>query len=266
MNRLFERKNEESMIVDGYKIIEKIKVGVTGLGKGAGASFVAVSIAYFAASESERNVAFVQLDEGHSVYDSLGIDKRFSGRTFCDFYKLVREGRSIKTERNLDEKINWAIAIPESVSGSEDTKKRLTDIEYMRLVNNISGDFIVCDFGNCDDETLESLYDDMDYIVCVIDPLPSKLLGVEESFKRIKMMSSRGKNIIFIVNKDNPGINRRELRDYLGKMVSDNCHYIRMFDQRLFYSAEYRCEIPASVKEIGVETGIVVSTVLNAIL
>ncbi|MBQ9973313.1 MAG: hypothetical protein IJP24_07275 [Firmicutes bacterium] len=266
MNRLFERKNEESMIAPDYKLIEKIKVGVTGIGKGVGTSFVATSIAYFTASESERNVAFVQLDEGHRVYDSLGIDKRFSGRNFCDFYKFVREGKNIKNERNLDEKINWALAIPESLTSSNSIEKRLTDVECMRLVNNIRGDFIVCDFGSCDNSVLNTLYDDMDYILCVLDPLPSKLLSAEEGFKRMKMMASRGKSVFFIVNKDNPGINRRELKDYLGKIVSDNCFYIRMFDQRLFYSAEYRCEIPASLKEIGSETGAVISTVLNAIL
>lgn len=103
MKRIFERKIDAAGDTEA-NVTEKIKVGVTGIGTGAGASFVSVSLAYFAAQYGERKSAFVQLDgrygdilHGNStntvhdmrnteVYDALGMDKRFFGREFTDFF------------------------------------------------------------------------------------------------------------------------------------------------------------------------------------
>ncbi|MBR6473216.1 MAG: hypothetical protein IKS99_05795 [Firmicutes bacterium] len=52
---------------------------------------------------------------------------------------------------------------------------------------------------------------DLDVIVGVIDPLPSRM---EEGAPRFAVLSQRD-NVIWLVNKDNPGVNHRELRGFL---------------------------------------------------
>lgn len=305
MKRVFERK--EGLRDDkAGEVVERIKIGVTGIGRGAGTSFVAVSLAYFAAQNSERKVAFVQLDgksgcaacadgtaireckrKKTDVYDALGIDKRFAGREFADFSVLLAEGKSIRGIRNIDERINWALEVPGEMKAKREHTLTLNDktgraggeyglddvfngstaipetLNCMRLVNNIYGDFIVCDFGDGTGfgQERRALYEDMDVIICVIDPLPSRLLGASEHLSFVKMLELRGHRVFTVINKDNAGVNRRELRDFIGadghaqaqekqKTGHGKRYIIPMIDERLFYLCQYNCEIPASQSEI----------------
>ena len=290
MNRIFERRGIAARDVGKKEVVkERIKIGVVGCSRGAGASFVATSLAYYIAQHTERKAAYVQVEDGkHDVYDALGMDKRFIGREFADFYALLAEGKKIKDKENIDEHINWALRIPDeckfasnkkctdvyksilkdtgkshsvnrtyraykdykangaynlSVDMYRDTVK-LPEIVYQRLINNIAGDVVICDFGS--DEKRE-LYSDMDEIICVIDPMPSKLLGASEIISYIKSMQLKGQNVIYIINKDNPGVNRRELADFL--RIRDT-YTIPFIDASLIYSSQYNCEIPAGNPKI----------------
>lgn len=274
MKRIFERK---SSIEDSRHeaVIERIKVGVVGIGSGAGASFIGVSLAYFAAQMSERNTAFVQLDGKRErcktdIYDALGMDKRFAGREFVDFFNLLDDGKSVKHVKNIDENINWALEIPYAMKRKQNGCKEKNDLseqlKYMRLVNNIDGNFIICDFGadNLMKPGERALYEDTDVIICVIDPLPSRLLGASEQLKFIRSLKIRGHKVITVINKDNPGVNRRELRDFLS--YGEGLYTIPMLDEKLIYLCQYNCEIPASHKEIREKTEQIFLKMLKEIL
>lgn len=286
MKRIFERNNLDETGFEHNKVTEKIKVGIVGCGRGSGATFVATSLSYFASKIKKREAAFVQLDGRQAVntldriykktdvYDALGMDKRFSGREFIDFFERISKEKSIKGFKNTDDRVNWIIEIPSDIASLNNglrmgkslnsavcTEGLLSDIDYLRLINNVSGDFIVCDFGDEGRMDKCGLYRDMDELICVIDPMPSKLLDARELISYVKQLSTRGHKVSFLINKVNPGVNRRELRDFLkGEQVlfpsgsRRNYYEIPLIDERLFYSCQYNCDIPANNKDIRRET------------
>lgn len=315
MNRVFGRKGIEKTVI-GADIKERIKVGVVGCGSCAGATFVATALALLAARTSDRRTAFVQADgspqglssyrnenvfsalpqrisvrpyvQKTNIYDALGMDRRFAGREFTDFFDLLARGENIKGVLNMDENINWALRIPQnsqrygaavtayekhSVCAERSLAEAHTEAEsrhllQSRLVNNIAGDFVICDFGSGSCAYCKNpLYYDTDMLVCVLDPLPSKLLASSALIEEIKLTEAKGYRVQWILNKDNSGINRRELRDFLGSGILARAKSIPLLAEKLFYCAEYNCEIPFARKEIREKTEDVFKEVLkNALL
>lgn len=321
MNRVFERKKIEEA-KNNADIKERIKVGVVGCGGGAGATFVSTALALLAARTSGRRTAFVQAGgspqglppfpqglppyrnenvfsalpqrisvrpyvQKTNIYDALGMDRRFAGREFIDFFDLLAHGENIKGVLNMDENINWALRTPQnsqrngtvfpaykehfacaghSLKGVHTEAEAIALLES-RLVNNITGDFVICDFGSGSYADCKNpLYYDTDMLICVLDPLPSKLLASSALIEEIKLMEAKGYRVQWILNKDNGGINRRELRDFLGSVILARAKSIPLLDEKLFYSAEYNCEIPFARKEVREKTEDVFKEVLKKAL
>lgn len=243
LNRIFVREQS-----DGEYCIrnKKFKIGVIGMSASVGTSFIASSIAKELSNEKEKNIAYVEVnysDEKTFLYDSLGMDKRFAGKNYYDFYEDIAEGKNIVGLINLDERINWALYLPESKKKTN--IKELEAIELCRLINNIAGDYIVCDINK--GKKFEEILKEMDVIVFVIDPLPSKLIKGYELFCYIKKCQLVGQKIIWVVNKYNEGINKREFYDFMRMK-----HFIKIpiIPQEDIYLSEYNCKIPYSLKAI----------------
>lgn len=243
LNRSFVREqcNDEYCVVN-----YRFKIGVIGMGNAVGTSFVATSIAKELSKEKEKHIAFVEVNynkEKTLLYDSLGMDKRFAGRIFYNFYNEVSMGRNINSLVNLDERINWALWLPESNKLSHE--RMLETIENCRLINNIVGDIVVCDISKGDG--VEEILKEMDVIIFVIDPLPSKLIKEYEILCFIKKCQLLGKKIVWVVNKYNDGINKREFYDFMRIK-----HFIKipMVSSSDMYLAEYNCKLPYTMKSV----------------
>lgn len=221
-------------------IIEKQKIGVTGMSRGAGVTFVATSLAKALSSLEERRVTVLETRDCLSmtkalIYDSIGIDKRFKTREFVRFYDEVRQGAGVRGKSNPDEKINWGLVTPEDVRDGIE----LTPIEMIRLINNISGDFIICDISDC--KNAADYLIDMDTVIFVIDPSPSCMIAGYPFMREVKRMEFKGKKIIWLINKYNSGINKRDLLNFLKIKEYYKIPFIAADN---FYSAEYNCKIP----------------------
>jgi len=174
------------------------------------------------------------------IYDSIGIEKRFSNREFASFYTLVKKRKYIRGIKNMDAGVNWALMTSyESKTGSA-----LTALEEARLINNIYGDVIICDMGS---EIKISRLDEMDKIICVVDPMPSRLVGSRTVYQKLKEEEHKGKEIIWIINKANGGINKKCFREYMKIKKPITIPLIR---PEHFYTAEYNCRIPFEQREI----------------
>ena len=174
------------------------------------------------------------------IYDSIGIGKRFSNREFAPFYTLVKKRKYIRGIKNMDAGVNWALMTSyESKTGSA-----LTALEEARLINNIYGDVIICDMGS---EIKISRLDEMDKIICVVDPMPSRLIGSRVVYQNLKEEEHKGKEIIWIINKANGGINKKCFREYIKIKKPITIPLIR---PEHFYTAEYNCRIPFEQREI----------------
>ena len=243
MERIFLREKTEEVPLC---IKEKQKIGVVGMNRGVGTSFVATSLARFLSETNAMRVTFLEvcdrLSEKKSfVYDSIGIDKRFKTREFVCFYHEVKTGCNVKGKTNYDEMINWALITPEDINGEIE----LTPIEMVRLLNNVSGDVIICDISECKNAVDYLL--DMDGIVFVIDPSPTSMISGYPLLKEIKRMEHNGKKVAWVVNKFNAGINKRDMQNFLKikefyKIPAMNCED--------FYSAEYNCKLPYEMQSI----------------
>lgn len=268
MERLFLRERTEETFV---RVFEKQKIGVVGMNGGVGTSFVATSLAKMLSSDgirnnrivekvknagsgaNTRNVTYLEVcDRIHNkksfIYDSIGFDKRFKTREFTRFYSDITKGKNIKGKVNSDEKINWALITPEDIKDEISLKP----IEMIRLVNNIFGDVIVCDITEC--KNAEDYLLDMDVIIFVIDPIPSGMIAGYPFLREVKRMEYNGKKVVWLVNKYNLGINKRDMQNFL---KLKEYYKIPAMDISSFYSAEYNCKLPyetPDIKEKTIET------------
>lgn len=248
MNRIFVREQTEELYRSKQN---RHKIGIMGMSKSVGTSFIASSLAKHLSREKDKNIAFVEVNmenwNNHFIYDSLGMDKRFAGRIFHDFYNQTKEGFPIGGLVNLDEKINWVLRIP---PGQNQNKKevKMEPIDMCRIINNIAADIIICDITGTFD--VEEVIREMDIILFIIDPLPSRLISGYSLLCEMKNRELKGQNVIWIINKFNEGINKRELISFV-KLKS--YFTIPMIQQEFFYLAEYNCRIPYTVKSIAEE-------------
>ena len=87
-----------------------------------------------------------------------------------------------------------------------------------------------------------------DIIVSVIDPLPSLL--IEGAVNISEMMEFNG-DVLWLVNRDNPGVNRHILKKYLGFIPDYSQEEV---PRDIICRAEYNCiELPEIVRLKGIE-------------
>ena len=227
-------------------VIEKQKIGVMGMSRCAGATLVATSLARMLSSVESRKVTFLEicdLFEGKDalLYDAIGIEKRFRTREFTGFYSDVKHGESIRGKSNSDEGINWGLITPEDVKEAQNP----SPIEIVRLINNIHGDLIICDISSCKNSVDYLL--DMDVVIFVIDPLPSHMIAGYPLLREVKRLEYKGKKTVWLINKFNSGVNKR---DYLNFLKLKKFYKIPSIPAENFYSAEFNCKIPYEVRDI----------------
>ncbi|MDR3363481.1 MAG: hypothetical protein LBS91_00800 [Clostridiales Family XIII bacterium] len=246
------------------------KIGFVGLAAGAGATTLAFAAAeYLAALPAKRErgmagktkaavrVCLLELDPragapAGSPYDKIGIDRRFAGRDFVSFYKLAAEGKPLSGALNLDGGVNWALRAP-----SEPCPDPISSVLH-RLANNVPADVCVCDISaqgflsaTGDNQTgraiLTAILADLDRIVCIIDPLPSRLLAGAGAAETMRAAEAAGVPAVYVFNKLNPGVNLREATRFTG--VRDYIAFPAVRAEAV-YAAEYACRSIAGEPEI----------------
>lgn len=205
-----------------------MKIGVIGLVPGAGAGFVSSCLAGACAETGICHPAVLELGEG-GLYDALALDKHFAGRDYFLFFKALNEDKSIHGRSNMLYDVNWMLRSPEEHGIS------LSLMKTIRMSNHALGDMILCKVKGVREEDLWKLLWDMDRLLVIIDPLPSKLLA---GHKLLCALRTSGLPIIYAVNKMNPGVSRKELQSYLKLRT---IHYLPLIDPAIVYSAEYSC-------------------------
>jgi len=236
LNRVILREAES---IEYCSAMNKLNVGIVGITTGVGVSFITTSLARYLANTRKCNPAVVELGKP-SIFDSIGIDKRFAGRDFFPFFKAAKEEVNIKGQKNMDEGINWIIRTPEEYNLNISVEQKL------RLVNGIVSDIALCDLSAIGFDSF-LLLKNMDQIIVVVDPLPSKMLEGYEMLQELKALELSGHAVLYIINKLNKGVNRREMMDFI-KIKKPT--YLPMVKEECIYTAEYNCKIPYSVGEI----------------
>ena len=231
---------------------QKIRIGFLGPAAGVGTTTLAFAAAEYLASAygKRKTVTLLELDPRQAAaagrpYDKIGADRRFAGRDFISHYRLAAEGKPLHDVNNIHGGINWILRVP-GEAGPGPASHAL-----FRLLNNATGDVIICDipayaFTSAGD-TLPALLADLNRIICVFDPLPSRLLASVPAAEACRAAAAAGVPLTFVFNKLNPGVNLREATRFTG--VTDYIPFPAIPFETV-YAAEYACRSLASVPEI----------------
>ena len=239
---------------------ERYKIGFVGLSAGAGATtlaFAATEYLAAIASKSGKTVTMLELNPANGAsagwsYDKVGIDRRFAGRSYTPIYRIASEGKPLKNVVNIDSGINWALRVPGISSSPEHGVVSSTPV-LLRLLNNVHGNIIVCDISAYNffhipsgRDTLTMLLADLDLIICVFDPLPSRLLVSVPATEACRAATSAGSKTRWVFNKMNPGVDIREVIRFTG--IKDFLPFPAIPIETV-YRTEYACRSLATVPE-----------------
>lgn len=208
------------------------RVGIAGLTPGVGVSLVTTCMAgYFSSLDTVGSVAVAELGTG-GLYDSLGMDKRFSLREFHSFYKASSGTANMRSLKNVELNVNWALKMP------TEHHEKIGYREALRLIYGIFGDVALFDFSGREDEEGWLLLREMDVVVAVIDPMPDRLLAGRGTLERWKLSALP---IRCLVNKNNRGVNWRELSRFLKLKDVERLSYL---EPELLYASQYSGNSP----------------------
>lgn len=244
MERLFFRERQ----TDSPAPTQQLHIAVTGLGRSVGTTFVATALAFYfrdAGRETTYCQCLTPSKATRLLYDEVAMEQRFARRSFCDVYGKIGAGEPLKTMKpvtstkrlNEEEGISWILPMPQSGDLNESQRSRLLTIP--------KGEVCVFDFEA--EVQWNHLLMDMDLIVVVVDPLPSRLIHSKERFAFLKKLELSGCNVVWLVNRDNSGVNLRQLKSYL---KTNQITRIPIFSAETVYQCEYSCKFPWENGEI----------------
>jgi hypothetical protein len=242
-------------------------IGVLGISSGTGAT----SLSYALAEAIANKVVMLDISLPHGNFsqrdfDVLGLDKRFDDASYASFYSLLDTGKPLQNLENLYNKVNWQVRAPK-----EDHLIDLADI--YRIRNAFSQNNIICDIQSSffyeqlllhQDKSRQLLgfLFDFSLLICVVDPFPARLIAGVDIFSFIQYFKQKGGNVLFVVNKENSGINKKELVKYL--KTKD---YISLgtLPSSEIYEASYNCKTLANAFAKNKETRLGFNQLLKAI-
>ena len=204
------------------------RIAVAGLGKGCGTSFVAGLLACRLAEGGSCTLA-----ELGTPYFSLALGADLRMETGAVYYEALLDKKiSLLGVRNMYGRIDLLLRRPGAVG-----------MAPASCVLRMPGEQVVFDLSGADDAYLDEVLPDMDEIILVADPLPSRLLAAADRLSVLKMSYPDAK---LVVNKMNKAVHRAELRRFLGRKEDAA---VPMLDPSLFYKAEYNCVFPSDLPE-----------------
>jgi len=217
------------------------RIGIVPVSKGAGAGFVAAMLATELAAitgaggavtvNAPGGITVVELGRGN-LFDQLCADRWFRVRQMVSYWNCLHGEGQIERIRNPYCGVNWLLRTPEDKgnlidcstterSTEETTKETGNDWpEYtlergraVKLLYSLPGDVAFVDFSAMKEADMLYLLEDMDQLVAVVDPMPSKLLEGYEMIHRLKICK---KPVVWTVNRWTDQIEGKELRKILG--------------------------------------------------
>jgi hypothetical protein len=222
--RNFSRKfiKEKRPPEEGGLGLRRRSFGFAGLSRGAGATSLAQSFAYYLQKKLSERITYTEISFGKAAsgmpYDKIGLDLR-GGEGFDE--GIVWNLR--KYPESLGEKDPLTVASCAKLMLAPKTNAAVFDIES----------------GVCEDaEIAEVVFPNLDDIVVVIDPLPSLMINMREKLLCFKELEFAGKRVAYVINKMNAGVLRSEMTEFLRvkKFIE-----IPSFPAEKIYSNEYGC-------------------------
>lgn len=235
MERIFLREKQIQTLAERPK---QYRIGVTGLGQGVGTTFVASALAFYF-RDLGRQVSYAECLNPATchtlLYDQVAMDKRFGHRSFEDVYRKLTEDMPLPGGQNKEDGVIWRLPTPENCNDKLTLNER-QKARFMALPREE-----VCIFDLETDYSWDDYLMDMDVVFVVIDPQPAKLIRSRERYRVLKKMELAGCKVIWIVNKMNFGVEKKQVKNYL---KVENVLWLDIFEAGMIYENEYLCRFP----------------------
>ena len=228
------------------------RIGIVPVSQGAGAGFIMamVSTELAAMRGYGGGKKETQVDEGGIIalelgpgdlYDRLCVDRWFRIRQMVSYWNCVHGEGLVERIVNPKCGVNWFLRTPMDLpvqgineSGIGGRGMQLERGRAVKLLYSLPGDLAFVDFSSVEEENLWYLLGDMDQVVAVIDPLPSKLL---EGYERICRLKLWKEPVTWVINRWTDQIDGKELKKILG--LEKNQVIIPEVPRGLLYQGEY---------------------------
>ena len=205
------------------------RIGIVPVSKSAGAGFVTAMLATELAAVNPGGITAVELGRGN-LYDQLCADRWFRVRQMVSYWNCLHGEGQVERIVNPRCGVNWLIRTPEDKWEEPDLERG----RAVKLLYSLPGDVAFVDFSSVEEGDLLYLLEDMDQIVAVVDPMPSKLLEGYEMIHRLKLWN---KPVVWAVNRWNDQVDGKELRKILGNERS--AVSLPEIARAVLYQAEY---------------------------
>ena len=211
-------------------------IGITGSGPGCGATTLGAAIAcYF--GRQNHTVSFTECKShnlwGTLFFDSVDMSRRFKNDEFLSIYELVRKNQSAKQVRNIWENVNWRLYTSEDRS----SKEELSDQQKWKLICSATGEICIFDFDSCG--SWDAFLENMDIIIVVIDPLPSRLIRDRQRIAFFQQLDEKGIPIYIVINHMNTGVSRRQVKRIF---KGERLFFLDHVPAAQVYASEFRCQ------------------------
>ncbi len=222
------------------------RIGIVAATEGAGAGFVTAALAvHIARGEAHRerrlsgSITVAELGTG-GMYDQLCADQWFRSRQIASYWNCLHNEGRLERMENPYSGINWLLRTPGDTSSDPLERGRA-----VKMIYSAPGALGLFDFSSSQSEDLFYLLEDMECVVAVIDPLPSRLLRGYERLYRLKMWK---KPVCWVVNRCDERLPANELKRLLGSRA--NPVRLPEIPRRELYAAEYGGVMFAAQPEI----------------
>ncbi|NCB41298.1 MAG: hypothetical protein EOM59_01560 [Clostridia bacterium] len=244
--------NKKSVL--GVKDVKRI--AVVGAERSVGTSFITgmLGAAFSFSPAFEEDVTIVELGSPY-FFEAYGIEKKFLQRGYIQFYDMLFHKKGLKGLKNIEDNINWILRCP-----LDKYRGEISSLDVFRLIHNAEGSLLFFDCSALNEDTLWDILPEMDVVIVVIDPLPSKLVPRGPFIQRLSLTFPK---MIFVVNKMNKGVHRGELCRFLEGI---DFYPVPFFQPQWMYKAEYNCILPYCIPDIKDEMEIPSKALAKAIM
>lgn len=233
---------------------ERLRIGFVGVGPYSGTTTLSAAFATWIAESGKlsmgnrrRRVAFVQIDqydrETTNTFEAFSMEKRFGEGRYTDIYDLIKQGFMIKGVENFYGGVNWIFLSEENtlLNNEEKTAENILNSNekkaWIRLMGGDFGEITIYDMGQGHNK--EDFLLDMDYVIGVVDPMPSKILKNRDDLLALEKVRRGGTKVEWIINKANRGVNKRQVR---AMVRGGNISWVPIFPIERTYFCDFNCK------------------------
>jgi hypothetical protein len=211
-------------------MIKKKKINIISGCEGAGATFLATTLAFIMGKYNDR-VTYLEGSShqgNHSLtLHELFLDKYIWNRRFVDFFYMKSQGEPLNNRVNLYKNVNWVV-------------QKTTEKSNWTLItpNEVAGEYVLWDNPTSisQEELFEKHMGEADLILCVVDVLPSKVLASIGTIEKLKARYLH--KTLWLFNK----VADSKDKSYAEKFLKIKADYvIDLQPQEDFYKAQRQC-------------------------